>query len=84
MTSPSPHLRPPFRAEHVGSFLRPSTLYEKRQLFEDGKSSLEDLKKAEDEAIIQVVKLQKDLGIRTITDGEFRRYAKYISIAYPH
>lgn len=67
------HLRPPFRAEHVGSLLRPKPLLEKRQALEAKKCALSDLKPVEDEAIKDVVKLQQDIGIKTITDGEFRR-----------
>ena len=68
------HLRPPFRAEHVGSLLRPKPLLEKRQALEAKKCALSDLKPVEDEAIKDVVKLQQDIGIKTITDGEFRRF----------
>lgn len=67
------HLKPPFRVEHVGSLVRPPSLYEKRALFEEHKCTQEDLKAVEDEAIIYVVNLQRDLGLKTITDGEFRR-----------
>ncbi|KAF9455097.1 UROD/MetE-like protein [Macrolepiota fuliginosa MF-IS2] len=67
------HLRPPFRADHVGSLLRSSALYEKRHLFEKGKCSVEELKLAEDEAIRDVVDLQRKAGMKTITDGELRR-----------
>ncbi|KAK7059029.1 hypothetical protein VNI00_001653 [Paramarasmius palmivorus] len=74
MTSSSTlHLRPPFRAEHVGSLLRTQPLYEKRALLEEGKCSREDLKQVEDEAVKHVVTLQRELGIKTITDGEMRR-----------
>ena len=57
----------PFRADHVGSLLRPAALHELR-----GARS-EKLKDAEDRAIREVVKLQEDLGLQSITDGEFRR-----------
>ncbi|KAG6814091.1 hypothetical protein H0H92_003138 [Tricholoma furcatifolium] len=66
-------LSPPFRAEHIGSLLRPPTLFEKRGLFEKGLCSASDLHAAEDEAIKHVIKLQQDTGIKTITDGELRR-----------
>jgi methionine synthase II (cobalamin-independent) len=68
------HLSPPFRAEHVGSFLRPAALSKKRELFENHKCTLEELRAAGDEAIKRIVKMQKDVGIKTITDGELRRY----------
>jgi methionine synthase II (cobalamin-independent) len=79
------HLRPPFRAEHVGSLLRPKALYEKRQALEAKECSLSDLRPVEDEAIKHVVKLQQELGIKTITDGELRRYVgrNYLS-AFAH
>ncbi|KAG5720361.1 hypothetical protein E4T56_gene8833, partial [Termitomyces sp. T112] len=67
------HLNPPFRAEHIGSLLRPSVLFEKRSLFEQKQLSIEELRAAEDEAIKHVVQLQRDVGMRTITDGELRR-----------
>jgi methionine synthase II (cobalamin-independent) len=70
---PIPRLYPPFRAEHIGSLLRPASLYEKRALFEEKKCTSEELNAAEDEAIKVVVKLQQDLGMKTITDGELRR-----------
>lgn len=74
MTSPDElHLKPPFRAEHVGSLLRPSKLLRKRRQFEDKKCTIEELQAAEDEAIKHVVKLQQDVGMKTITDGEMRR-----------
>ncbi|KAF5385178.1 hypothetical protein D9615_001463 [Tricholomella constricta] len=67
------HLRPPFRAEHIGSFLRPSGLFEKRDLFERKQCSAEELRAAEDKAIRHIVQLQQNVGMRTITDGELRR-----------
>ncbi|KAJ7783714.1 hypothetical protein DFH07DRAFT_864652 [Mycena maculata] len=66
-------LRPPFRVEHVGSLVRPRELYEQRTLVEQGKAKREDLLAAEDAAVQHVVKLQRDLGLGTITDGEMRR-----------
>ena len=68
------HLNPPFRAEHIGSLLRPAALFKMREMFEEHKCTQEQLKVAEDEAIQHVVKMQKDIGIKTITDGELRRY----------
>ena len=65
--------QPPFKAEHVGSYLRPQALLEKRKLFEENKCSPDDLKAAEDEAIKHVVQLQRESGVRSITDGEQRR-----------
>ncbi|KAL0578720.1 hypothetical protein V5O48_003276 [Marasmius crinis-equi] len=67
------HKNPPFRAEHVGSLFRPRALYEQRSLLEQGKCSKSDLEGPEDDAIREVVALQRELGIKTITDGEMRR-----------
>lgn len=72
--SSSVRLHPPFRAEHIGSLLRPKALYEKRQALEAKECSPSDLKPVEDEAIKHVLKLQQDIGIKTITDGELRRF----------
>ncbi|KAF9044643.1 UROD/MetE-like protein [Hymenopellis radicata] len=73
MTARNLHVNPPFRAEHVGSLLRPKYLFQKRGLYEEGKCSLDELRSAEDMAVQHVVKLQQDLGFKTITDGEMRR-----------
>ena len=64
---------PPFRAEHIGSFKRPESIAAKRREYEQGNCSSADLTRCEDEAIAEVVKFQKDVGLHTITDGEFRR-----------
>lgn len=66
-------LNPPFRADQVGSLLRPKQLLDARQRFQDGEFSAEELRQAEDEAIAEVVKQQESVGLRSITDGEFRR-----------
>jgi 5-methyltetrahydropteroyltriglutamate--homocysteine methyltransferase len=65
--------RPPFRADHVGSLLRPTALKALRVGKEAGKVSAADLSKAEDAAIRDGVKLQEDVGLEGITDGEMRR-----------
>ena len=71
MTSRS---HPPFRADHVGSFLRPAYLLEARDQFFNKKSiSAEQLRAVEDRAITEIVKFQSDVGLSSITDGEFRR-----------
>lgn len=67
------NLNPPFRGEHCGSLKRPLWLLEKRQAFNEGKISLEELTVAENEAIKAAVKMQTDVGIKAITDGELRR-----------
>lgn len=67
------HLNPPFRAEHIGSFLRPATLVQKRFDYEAQKCTAEELRALEDESIPAVVALQREVGVKTITDGEMRR-----------
>ena len=65
--------KPPFRAEHIGSLLRPSALLEQRRRFARGEIPQNDLTAAEDAAISEAVALQERLGLRFVTDGEFRR-----------
>ena len=62
-----------YRADHVGSFLRPKPIKEARLQVAEGKSSMSDLRKVEDECISEVVQQQLAAGLRSITDGEFRR-----------
>lgn len=64
---------PPFRADHVGSLLRPQVLKEARAQKKDGKIDAAQLKAVEDEAIKKVIKQQEEVGLQSITDGEFRR-----------
>lgn len=65
--------KPPFRADHVGSLLRPKRLHEARAKHAKGEIGDEALRAIEDECIREVVKLQEDVGLQGITDGEFRR-----------
>jgi 5-methyltetrahydropteroyltriglutamate--homocysteine methyltransferase len=65
--------KPPFRAEHIGSLLRPKGLLQKRERFSRGEISRAELTTAEDAAISDALALQKRLGLRFVTDGEFRR-----------
>jgi len=64
---------PPFRADHVGSLLRPPMLVEAREAKKAGRLDAAGLRAVEDEAIRAVVALQEDLGFQAATDGEFRR-----------
>ena len=64
---------PPFRADHVGSLLRPAALLKAREQRQRNEISAEALARIEDQAIRDVVKLQEDVGLKSITDGEFRR-----------
>ncbi|AVK51298.1 5-methyltetrahydropteroyltriglutamate--homocysteine methyltransferase [Clostridium sp. MF28] len=63
----------PFRADIVGSFLRPDVIKEARAKFQNQEISSNELKRIEDEEIIKLVKKQKELGLKAVTDGEFRR-----------
>ncbi len=63
----------PFRADHVGSFLRPAYLLEAREQKAKGAITAEQLRAVEDRAITEIVKFQADVGLQAITDGEFRR-----------
>ncbi|MCI0544137.1 MAG: 5-methyltetrahydropteroyltriglutamate--homocysteine S-methyltransferase, partial [Actinobacteria bacterium] len=64
---------PPFRADHVGSFLRPRPLMEARQSRDDGRIDDDELRAIEDAHIVEVVKKQEEVGLHGITDSEFRR-----------
>ena len=63
----------PFRADHVGSFLRPKFLLDARAQRANGEITAEQLRAVEDKAITEIVKFQHDVGLQSITDGEFRR-----------
>jgi 5-methyltetrahydropteroyltriglutamate--homocysteine methyltransferase len=63
----------PFRADHVGSFLRPKALLDARAGFQADTVSADELRAAEDDAIRGVITMQEDLGFQGVTDGEFRR-----------
>ncbi|MCJ7842988.1 5-methyltetrahydropteroyltriglutamate--homocysteine S-methyltransferase [Lederbergia sp. NSJ-179] len=63
----------PFRADIVGSFLRPQSLKEARKQYQEGQISKEDLRAVEDLEIARLVEKQKELGLQVVTDGEFRR-----------
>jgi len=65
--------KPPFRAEQVGSLLRPRSLLEARERRQRNEISAQELRRQEDEAIRDAVKLQVDAGLQVVTDGEFRR-----------
>jgi 5-methyltetrahydropteroyltriglutamate--homocysteine methyltransferase len=65
--------KPPFRADHVGSLLRPAALHEARAKAQKGEIGPMELRAVEDAAIRDAVRLQEDAGLQAITDGEFRR-----------
>jgi hypothetical protein len=64
---------PPFRADHVGSLLRPPELLRARAEHQAGRLSAEELRRVEDDAIRDVVRMQQEIGLEGVTDGEFRR-----------
>jgi 5-methyltetrahydropteroyltriglutamate--homocysteine methyltransferase len=66
-------LNPPFRYDHVGSFLRPQVLLDARQRYQDGDITKEELRAVEDDSIREIIKKQESVGMRGITDGEYRR-----------
>ena len=67
----TPHI--PARFDHVGSFLRPAYLLEAREQKAKGVITAAQLREVEDKAITEIVKFQEDVGLKSITDGEFRR-----------
>ncbi len=71
--APHDHLRLPARYDHVGSFLRPAYLLQARAQHAKGEIDAAALRKVEDRAITEVVKFQQDVGMKAITDGEYRR-----------
>jgi len=73
---------PPFRADHVGSLLRPANLLAARAAAADGRISQPELRAEEDAAILDVVRLQEDAGLQSATDGEFRRTSWHMDFIY--
>jgi 5-methyltetrahydropteroyltriglutamate--homocysteine methyltransferase len=75
-------LRPPFRADHVGSLLRPPELLRARDDFAAGRIEAGQLRDTEDAAIREVVRMQREVGLRTATDGELRRESWHMDFIY--
>ncbi|MBO0776463.1 MAG: 5-methyltetrahydropteroyltriglutamate--homocysteine S-methyltransferase, partial [Actinobacteria bacterium] len=73
---------PPFRADHVGSLLRPPELLAAREDFAAGRIGAGELRRAEDEAIAAVVAMQEEVGLQSATDGEFRRASWHMDYIY--
>jgi 5-methyltetrahydropteroyltriglutamate--homocysteine methyltransferase len=73
---------PPFRADHVGSLLRPPELRQARDDFAAGKITAGQLRAVEDQAIRGAVALQREVGLRSVTDGEFRRASWHMDFVY--
>jgi 5-methyltetrahydropteroyltriglutamate--homocysteine methyltransferase len=74
--------KPPFRADHVGSLLRPPALMRARARFKAGEIDGDALREVEDEAILEVIELQREAGLRSVTDGEFRRTSWHMDFIY--
>jgi 5-methyltetrahydropteroyltriglutamate--homocysteine methyltransferase len=73
---------PPYRADHVGSLLRPPELLQAREDHAEGRIDDDALRAIEDDAIRDVVKMQQDVGLQTATDGEFRRASWHMDFIY--
>ena len=78
----SARTKPPFRADHVGSLLRPKELLQARADREAGRISPAELRELEDKAIRDVVKMQEGVGLQGITDGEYRRIDWFMDFKY--
>jgi len=74
--------RPPFRADHVGSLLRPPALLRARDRFKNGEISAAQLRTVEDASILDVVRMQEEAGLQGVTDGEFRRGSWHMDFLY--
>ncbi len=74
--------RPPFRADHVGSLLRPPELLRAREDHAAGRIDADELRRVEDGAIAAIVRKQEDVGLRSATDGEFRRESWHMDFIY--
>jgi 5-methyltetrahydropteroyltriglutamate--homocysteine methyltransferase len=74
--------KPPFRADHVGSLLRPPELLRARDEFAQGRIDAEALREIEDDAIRAIVRKQEEIGLQSATDGEFRRASWHMDFIY--
>jgi len=74
--------RPPFRADHVGSLLRPKEVLQARDEFAKGQISAEQLARVEDEAIRDAIRMQGEVGLKSATDGEMRRQSWHMDFIY--
>ena len=73
---------PPYRADHVGSLLRPPRLLAAREQHAAGRISADQLRAVEDDAIAEVVAMQEEVGLQSATDGEFRRASWHMDFIY--
>jgi methionine synthase II (cobalamin-independent) len=74
--------KPPFRADHVGSLLRPAELLKAREDFAAGRVDADELRGVEDTAIREAVARQEEVGLQSATDGEFRRESWHMDFIY--
>jgi 5-methyltetrahydropteroyltriglutamate--homocysteine methyltransferase len=74
--------RPPFRADHVGSLLRPKEVLQARDEFASGEIDAEQLAQIEDEAIREIIRRQGEVGLKSATDGELRRQSWHMDFIY--
>jgi 5-methyltetrahydropteroyltriglutamate--homocysteine methyltransferase len=74
--------KPPFRADHVGSLLRPASLLKAREDHAGGRIDAAELREIEDGAIREIVRKQEEIGLRSATDGEFRRASWHMDFIY--
>ena len=77
-----PRSRPPFRADHVGSLLRPRRLLDARDDHAAGRITAEELRTIEDEEIARLVQMQRDVGLQSAADGELRRGSWHMDFIY--
>jgi len=77
-----PRRTPPFRADHVGSLLRPQRLLQAREDLAADRISTDELRQIEDDSIRDVVRMQEDVGLQSATDGEFRRASWHMDFIY--
>jgi 5-methyltetrahydropteroyltriglutamate--homocysteine methyltransferase len=78
----APRTSPPFRADHVGSLLRPPRLLDARDDFARGTITADELRTVEDEEIVKAIRMQEEAGLQSATDGEFRRTAWHMDFIY--
>jgi 5-methyltetrahydropteroyltriglutamate--homocysteine methyltransferase len=74
--------KPPFRADHVGSLLRPKQVLQARDEFSRGEISADQLTQIEDEAIREIIRMQGEVGLKSVTDGELRRQSWHMDFIY--
>src|SRR5690348_12203389 len=74
--------KPPFRADHVGSLLRPRSVLQAREDYAQGRITAAQRRTVEDIAIREVVRMQEGIGLQAVTDGEFRRASWHMDFLY--